>query len=56
MVQVKSVGSVGFCMRRVVVDLEEDAVYAGGHGGASQYGDKFGLASGDSICSGRRLD
>ncbi len=33
----------------VVVDLEEDAVDAGGDGGAGEDGDELGLAAGDSV-------
>lgn len=41
----ESIGSVGLGVRRVVVDLEEDAVDSGGYGGAGQDGDELGLAS-----------
>ena len=52
----EGVGSVGFCLRWVVVDFEENAVDAGGYGGAGEDGDEFGLASADSVGCGRGLD
>ncbi len=48
-VEVKGVGSVGFCVGGVVVDLEEDSVDACGYGGAGEDGDELGLAAGDSV-------
>ena len=44
-VQVEGVGSVGFGVRRVVVDLKEDSVDSGGYGGAGEDGDELGLAA-----------
>ena len=44
-VEVESVGSVGLGVRRVVVDLEEDAIDSGGYCGAGQDGDELGLAA-----------
>ncbi|MCU1319755.1 MAG: hypothetical protein JWP98_1273 [Edaphobacter sp.] len=55
-VQVEGVGSVGFGLRRVVVNLEEDAVYAGGCSGAGKDGDELGLASADAVAGGGSLD
>ena len=43
-IQMEGVGTVGFGVRGVVVDLEEDAVDACGHGGAGEDRDEFGLA------------
>ena len=48
-VQVEGVGSVGFGVRRVVVDLKEDSVDSGGYGGAGEDGDELGLATGDAV-------
>ena len=48
-VEVERVGSVGFGLGGVVVDLEEDAVDAGGDGGAGEDGDEFGLSAGDAV-------
>ena len=48
-VEVEGVGSVGLGLGGVVVDLEEDAVDAGGDGGAGEDGDEFGLATGDAV-------
>ncbi len=56
MVQVKSIGSVGFGLRRIVVDLEKDAVHPCCDGCTGEDGNKFGLPSGYSICGGRRLN
>ncbi len=52
----EGVGSVGFGVRWVVVDFEEDAVDACGHGGAGQDRDELGLASGDSVGGRGSLD
>ena len=48
-IEMKGVGSVGFGFGGVVVDFEEDAVDAGGYGGAGEDGDELGLASGDAL-------
>jgi hypothetical protein len=55
-VEVEGVGSVGFGLRGVVVDLEEDAIDAGGDGGAGEQGDELGLAAGDAVGGGGHLD
>jgi hypothetical protein len=44
-VEVESVGSVGLGMLRIVVDLEEDAVDACGHGSTGEDGDELRLAA-----------
>ena len=44
-VEVQRVGPVGFGFGGVVVDLEEDAVDAGGDGGAGENGNEFGLTA-----------
>jgi hypothetical protein len=46
--EVEGVGSVGFGVGGVVVDFEEEAVDAGGDGGAGEQGDEFGLAATDA--------
>ena len=51
-VEIEGVGAVGFGVGRVVVDFDEEAVDAGGGGGAGQQGNKFGLAAADTV--GRR--
>ena len=56
MVEGEGVGSVGFGVRWVVVDFEEDAVDSGGYGGAGEDGDELGLAAGDSVACRRGLD
>jgi len=48
-IQVKGVRSVTFCLRGVVVDLEEDSVDAGGDGGACQNGNELRLTAGGSV-------
>ena len=48
-VEVEGVGSVGFGVRWVVVDFEEDAVYACGYGGPGEDGDELGLATADAV-------
>ena len=50
-IEVESVGSVGFGVGGIVVDFQEDAVDAGGNGGAREYGDELRLAAGDAIGS-----
>ena len=45
MIQMQSVGAVGLGVRRIVVDLEEDAIDSGGYCGAGQDGDELGLAA-----------
>ena len=49
MVEVEGVGSVGFGVGGVVVDLKEDAVDACGDGGAGEDRDELRLAAGDSV-------
>ena len=44
-VEVEGVGSVGFGLGGIVVDLEEDAVDAGGDGGTGKDGDELGLTA-----------
>ena len=44
-VEVECVGTVGLGVRRVVVDLEEDAVYPCGNRCADEDGDELGLAA-----------
>ena len=48
-IEVEGVGAVGLGFGGVVVDLEEDAVDACGHCGASEDGDELGLAAGDGF-------
>src|ERR1700761_8454330 len=55
-VEGEGVGSVGLGLGGVVVDLEEDAVDAGGDGGAGEDGDELGLTAGHAISGGGRLD
>jgi len=52
--EVEGIGGVGFGVGRVVVDFEEEAVDAGGDGGAGEERDELGLAAADSV-GGRRL-
>ena len=52
-VEVEGVGTVGLGLRRVVVDLEENAVDAGGDGSAGKQGDELRLAARDAV-GGRR--
>jgi hypothetical protein len=54
-VEVEGVGAVGFCFGGVVVDFKEDAVNAGGDGGAGEQGDELGLAAGDAARGGGHL-
>ena len=54
--EVEGVGSVGFGFLWIVVDFEEDAVDAGGDGGAGEQGDEFWLSAGDSVGGGGGLD
>ena len=56
MIQVKSIGTVGFSLRRIVVDLQEDTVHPSCYGCTGEDGNEFGLASGYSICGGRCLN
>jgi hypothetical protein len=51
-IEVESVGSIGFGVGGIVVDFQEDAVDAGGNGGAREYGDELRLAAGDTVRSG----
>lgn len=44
-VQVQGVGSIGFRVRRIVVDLEEDSVHPCRDGSAGKHGDELGLAA-----------
>jgi hypothetical protein len=44
-VEAQGVGAVGFGFGGIVVDLEEDAVDAGGDGGAGEHGDELRLAA-----------
>ena len=53
--EVESVGSVGLGVERIVVDLDEEAVDAGGDRGASKERDEFGLAAADSVGRGGLL-
>ena len=48
-VEVEGVGAVGLGLWGVVVDFEEDAVDAGGGGGAGEGGDELGLAAADAV-------
>lgn len=52
----EGVGAIGFGAGGVVVDFEEDAVDAGGDGGAGEDGDELGLSAGDSVGGGGCLD
>jgi len=42
MVQAESIGSVRFCVSRIIMDFEEDPIYSGGHSGAGEHRDEFG--------------
>ena len=50
--EVEGVGAVGFGVGRIVVDFEEEAVDAGGDGGAREQRNELGLAAADAV--GRR--
>ena len=50
--EVEGVGAVGFGVGGVVVDFEEEAVDAGGHGGAGEQRNELRLAAADAV--GRR--
>jgi hypothetical protein len=54
--QLKRVRSVGFGAWWVVVDFHEYAIDSCGDGGAREYGDELGLASGGLGACGRKLD
>ena len=56
MVQVKSIGTVGFGLRRIVVDLEKYTVNPCRYGCTGEDGNKFWLPPGYSICGGRCLN
>lgn len=47
--EVEGVGSIGFGVGGIVVDLEEEAVDAGSYGGTGQHGDKLGLSAADAV-------
>ena len=47
-VEVEGVGPIGFRLRRVVMDFEEEAVDAGGDGRSGQERNEFRLASADA--------
>ena len=51
-IEVESVRAVGFGVGGIVVNFEEDAVDAGGNGGAREYGDELRLAAGDAVRGG----
>jgi hypothetical protein len=55
-VEVQRIGAIGFGVGGIVVDFQEDAIDAGGDGGACEDGDELGLAAGDSVSGGGRLD
>ena len=54
-IEVESVGAVGFGVGGIVVDFQEDAVDAGGNGGAREHGNELRLAAGDAVGRGGRL-
>jgi len=56
LIQMERIRAVGFGVGWVVVDLEEDSVDAGCYCGAGEDGDELGLAAGDTVGGGGRLD
>ena len=49
LVEVEGVGSVGFGLGGIVVDLEKDAIDSGSHSGPGEDGNELRLASADSV-------
>ena len=54
-VQVKGVGSIRFCVLRIVMDLEKDSIDACGNGGTCEDWNELRLASRDAVSRRRRL-
>ncbi len=51
----EGVGAVGFSVRRIVVDFDEEAIDAGGDGCAGKERDELWLPAADAVGSGRLL-
>jgi len=54
--EIKGVGAVGFGAGGIIVDFEEEAIDAGGDGGASEERNEFRLATADAVGSRGLLD